>query len=93
MKSGIFIDNFVMNQLKLGNFSTRGLHVTFHTMKAAFIYPDHIFGKNDCRNGSKDLVSMFIIIRIEKVVGCTLLVKSPISLLVVLPVCLVHFYM
>ena len=56
MKSGIYIDKFVMNQLKLGNFSTRGLHVTFHTMKAAIIYPDHVFGKTDCRNESKDLV-------------------------------------
>ena len=58
MKTDVFIDNFVMNQLKLGNFSTRGLHVTFHTVKATIIYPDHVFGKTNGRNGDKELVSI-----------------------------------
>ena len=66
MKSGIFIDNFVMNQLKLGNFSTRGLHVTFSAIKASIIYPDHVAGKADGRSGNSDLVSLLFHIKLDQ---------------------------
>ena len=57
MKDGIFIDDFVTKQLKLGNFSTRGLHLTCHAMKFTVSYTDHIFGKSDNVHDDKALVS------------------------------------
>lgn len=60
MKDGVFIDKFVTNQLKLGNFSTRGLHVTFHALTFTIGYVDHFYGEPDACRSDEVFVSMIL---------------------------------
>ena len=45
MKDYAYLDPFIIEQLKAGNHSVRGFHVTCHSASITVRFADHMFGK------------------------------------------------